>query len=434
MNIIKKYALPVLVLISIFFIGWIFGQRHGRQLTEGQINLILGSRMNSKLNRAVNFIGSEYIEQLSSDSLAELAIPAIIKKLDPHSSYIPASEFKQIEEPLQGEFDGIGIVFNMATDTVIVLNVVPSGPSQKAGILAGDRIIKVNDTIIAGQKMPQRDVMKRLRGPRGTQVELSLKRQGIDEPVLVTVTRDAIPLNSVEATVMMTESVGFIRLSQFARTSHREIKSAIDTLRKQGMKSLILDLRGNSGGFLDQAILIANEFLERGKLIVYTEDRDKKQIRQHSDGRGGATDLEIAVLIDESSASSSEILAGALQDNDRGTIIGRRSFGKGLVQSQIPFNDGSAIRLTVARYYTPSGRSIQRPYTNGDDMAYHMDLIDRYNRNEFFSADSIRFADSLKFTTPKGKIVYGGGGIMPDITTPKRSLFSPSRIIQLFFS
>ncbi|MBQ5353030.1 MAG: S41 family peptidase, partial [Alistipes sp.] len=372
MNIIKKYALPVLVLISIFFIGWIFGQRHGRQLTEGQINLILGSRMNSKLNRAVSFIGSEYIEQLSSDSLAELAIPAIIKKLDPHSSYIPASEFKQIEEPLQGEFDGIGIVFNMATDTVIVLNVVPSGPSQKAGILAGDRIIKVNDTIIAGQKMPQRDVMKRLRGPRGTQVELSLKRQGIDEPVLVTVTRDAIPLNSVEATVMMTESVGFIRLSQFARTSHREIKSAIDTLRKQGMKSLILDLRGNSGGFLDQAILIANEFLERGKLIVYTEDRDKKQIRQHSDGRGGATDLEIAVLIDESSASSSEILAGALQDNDRGTIIGRRSFGKGLVQSQIPFDDGSAMRITVAKYFTPTGRSIQKPYTAGDEEEYNM--------------------------------------------------------------
>lgn len=418
MNIIKKYALPILVLISIFCIGWIFGQRHGRQLTEGQINLILGSRMNSKLNRAVSFIGSEYIEQLSSDSLAELAIPAIIKKLDPHSSYIPASEFKQIEEPLQGEFDGIGIVFNMATDTVIVLNVVPSGPSQKAGILAGDRIIKVNDTIIAGQKMPQRDVMKRLRGPRGTQVELSLKRQGIDEPVLVTVTRDAIPLNSVEATVMMTESVGFIRLSQFARTSHREIKSAIDTLRKQGMKSLILDLRGNSGGFLDQAILIANEFLERGKLIVYTEDRDKKQIRQHSDGRGGATDLEIAVLIDESSASSSEILAGALQDNDRGTIIGRRSFGKGLVQSQIPFDDGSAMRITVAKYFTPTGRSIQKPYTAGDEEEYNMDIANRYKHNEFFSADSIHFADSLKFVTPKGKTVYGGGGIMPDIFIP----------------
>ena len=418
MNILKRYALPVLILLSIFFVGWIFGQRHGRQLTDGQIDLILGSRINSKLSRAVNYISNEYIEKIDNDSLAELAIPAIIEKLDPHSSYIPASEFKKIEEPLQGEFDGIGIVFNMATDTVIVLNVIPSGPSQKAGIVAGDRIVKVNDTIIAGQKMPQSDVMKRLRGPRGTQVNLSLKRQGITEPVEVTVTRDAIPLNSVEATVMLTDNIGFIRLSQFARTSHREIKSAIDTLRKQGMKSLILDLRGNSGGFLDQAILIANEFLERGKLIVYTEDRNQKQIRQHSDGRGKATDLDIAVLIDESSASSSEILAGALQDNDRGTIIGRRSFGKGLVQSQIPFEDGSAMRITVAKYFTPTGRSIQKPYTAGDEEEYSMDIVNRYKHNEFFSADSIHFADSLKFVTPKGKVVYGGGGIMPDIFIP----------------
>ena len=418
MNILKRYALPVLILLSIFFVGWIFGQRHGRQLTDGQIDLILGSRINSKLSRAVNYISNEYIEKIDNDSLAELAIPAIIEKLDPHSSYIPASEFKKIEEPLQGEFDGIGIVFNMATDTVIVLNVIPSGPSQKAGIVAGDRIIKVNDTIIAGQKMPQSDVMKRLRGPRGTQVNLSLKRQNIAEPVVVTVTRDAIPLNSVEATVMLTDNIGFIRLSQFARTSHREIKSSIDTLRKQGMKSLILDLRGNSGGFLDQAILIANEFLERGKLIVYTEDRNQKQIRQHSDGRGKATDLDIAVLIDESSASSSEILAGALQDNDRGTIIGRRSFGKGLVQSQIPFEDGSAMRITVAKYFTPTGRSIQKPYTAGDEEEYSMDIVNRYKHNEFFSADSIHFADSLRFVTPKGKVVYGGGGIMPDIFIP----------------
>ena len=418
MNILKRYALPVLILLSIFFVGWIFGQRHGRQLTDGQIDLILGSRINSKLSRAVNYISNEYIEKIDNDSLAELAIPAIIEKLDPHSSYIPASEFKKIEEPLQGEFDGIGIVFNMATDTVIVLNVIPSGPSQKAGIVAGDRIVKVNDTIIAGQKMPQSDVMKRLRGPRGTQVNLSLKRQNIAEPVVVTVTRDAIPLNSVEATVMLTDNIGFIRLSQFARTSHREIKSSIDTLRKQGMKSLILDLRGNSGGFLDQAILIANEFLERGKLIVYTEDRNQKQIRQHSDGRGKATDLDIAVLIDESSASSSEILAGALQDNDRGTIIGRRSFGKGLVQSQIPFEDGSAMRITVAKYFTPTGRSIQKPYTAGDEEEYSMDIVNRYKHNEFFSADSIHFADSLRFVTPKGKVVYGGGGIMPDIFIP----------------
>ena len=418
MKYLQRYALPVLIVISIFFAGWVFGHRNGRQLTEGQINFLIGSHMNDKLTKVVSYIGSDYIEPISQDSLAELAIPAILERLDPHSAYLPASEFKQVEEPLQGEFDGIGVVFNMATDTVIILNVIPSGPSQKAGILAGDRIIKVNDTLIAGQKISQTEVMKRLRGPRGTKVDLTLERKDISEPVVVTVTRDAIPLNSVEAAMMMTDKVGFIRLSQFARTSFREVKSAVDTLRKQGMTALILDLRGNSGGFLDQAILIANEFLERGKLIVYTEDRHKQRIRQYSDGTGSATDVDIAVLIDESSASSSEILAGALQDNDRGTIIGRRSFGKGLVQSQIPFEDGSALRLTVAKYYTPTGRSIQKPYTAGDEEGYHMDIVNRYNHNEFFSADSIHFADSLKFTTPKGKVVYGGGGIMPDIFIP----------------
>ena len=418
MKYLQRYALPVLIVVSIFFAGWVFGHRNGRQLTEGQINFLIGSHMNDKLTKVVSYIGSDYIEPISQDSLAELAIPAILERLDPHSAYLPAREFKQVEEPLQGEFDGIGVVFNMATDTVIILNVIPSGPSQKAGILAGDRIIKVNDTLIAGQKISQTEVMKRLRGPRGTKVDLTLERKDISEPVVVTVTRDAIPLNSVEAAMMMTDKVGFIRLSQFARTSFREVKSAVDTLRKQGMTALILDLRGNSGGFLDQAILIANEFLERGKLIVYTEDRHKQRIRQYSDGSGSATDIEIAVLIDESSASSSEILAGALQDNDRGTIIGRRSFGKGLVQSQIPFEDGSALRLTVAKYYTPTGRSIQKPYTAGDEEGYHMDIVNRYNHNEFFSADSIHFADSLKFTTPKGKVVYGGGGIMPDIFIP----------------
>ena len=418
MKYLQRYALPVLIVVSIFFAGWVFGHRNGRQLTEGQINFLIGSHMNDKLTKVVSYIGSDYIEPISQDSLAELAIPAILEKLDPHSAYLPAREFKQVEEPLQGEFDGIGVVFNMATDTVIILNVIPSGPSQKAGILAGDRIIRVNDTLIAGQKISQTEVMKRLRGPRGTKVDLTLERKDISEPVVVTVTRDAIPLNSVEAAMMMTDKVGFIRLSQFARTSFREVKSAVDTLRKQGMTGLILDLRGNSGGFLDQAILIANEFLERGKLIVYTEDRHKQRIRQYSDGTGSATDVDIAVLIDESSASSSEILAGALQDNDRGTIIGRRSFGKGLVQSQIPFEDGSALRLTVAKYYTPTGRSIQKPYTAGDEEGYHMDIVNRYNHNEFFSADSIHFADSLKFTTPKGKVVYGGGGIMPDIFIP----------------
>ncbi|MBR0394110.1 MAG: S41 family peptidase [Alistipes sp.] len=408
-----------LVVLLTFLLGWLFGQSYGRRVTDAQIRRVVGGLGGGgKVAQVLGMIEREYVDSISADSLAELAVPAILERLDPHSTYIPAYEFKQTEEPLQGEFEGIGITFNMATDTVIVLNVIPSGPSQKAGILAGDRIMKVNDTLIAGQKMSQMAVMKRLRGPRGTQVRLSLERRGIAQPVEVTVTRDKIPLHSVEATLMIADKVGFIKLSQFSRTSYYEVKKALDTLRKQGMRSLIFDLRGNAGGFLDQAILLANEFLPKGSLIVYTEDRNHKQIRQYSDGRGGSTDLEVAVLIDESSASSSEILAGALQDNDRGTIIGRRSFGKGLVQSQVPFPDGSAMRLTIARYFTPTGRSIQKPYTAGDEKGYHMDIINRYKHNEFFSADSIRFADSLRFTTPKGKVVYGGGGIMPDIFVP----------------
>ena len=419
-----KHLLKLLLIASIFVGGWLVGLYYGRQLTGNQVRILLNSHtaQNDKLARVLNMIENDYVDSISRDSLAELAIPAILHKLDPHSAYIPARNFQQVEEPLKGEFDGIGVVFNMATDTVIVLNVIPSGPSRKAGVQGGDRIIKVNDTLIAGQKMSQTSVMKRLRGPRGTQAKLSIERKGIDGLVDIVVTRDAIPLHSVEASLMLTENIGFIKLSQFARTSFAEIKKALTSLREQGMTSLIFDLRDNSGGFIDQAILIANEFLPSGSLIVYTEDRNGKQLRQFSDGRGKSTDLKIAVLINEASASSSEILAGALQDNDHGTIIGRRSFGKGLVQSQTPFKDGSALRLTIARYYTPTGRSIQKPYTAGDEESYEKDLIDRFNRNEFFSADSIHFADSLRYTTPKGKVVYGGGGIMPDIFVPLDTL------------
>ena len=419
-----KHLLRAVVLIVILSAGWLVGVYSGHRLAQNQVRLYINgyNAKNDKLTRVLTMIEREYVDSISRDSLAELAIPAILHKLDPHSVYLPPKEFEQADEPLQGEFDGIGVVFNMATDTVIVLNVIPSGPSRKAGVLGGDRIIKVNDTLIAGQKWSQTAVMKRLRGPRGTQVKLSIERKDIEGLVDIVVTRDAIPLHSVEASLMLTDKIGFIKLSQFSRTSFAEIKKAMESLRKQGMTSLIFDLRNNSGGFLDQAILIANEFLPGGSLIVYTEDRNGKKLRQYSDGRGRSTDLNIAVLIDEGSASSSEILAGALQDNDRGTIIGRRSFGKGLVQAQTPFEDGSAVRLTVARYYTPTGRSIQKPYTAGEGENYEHDLIDRYKRNEFFSADSIHFADSLRYTTPKGKVVYGGGGIMPDIFVPLDTL------------
>ena len=424
MSGVVKHLIRTLVLILILSVGWFAGLYFGRQLTDNQLRIYLNNynTQNDKLARVLMMIENDYVEPISRDSLAELAIPAVLHKLDPHSVYLPPKQFEEADESLKGEFDGIGVVFNMATDTVIVLNVIPSGPSRKAGVQGGDRIIKVNDTLIAGQKMSNASVMKRLRGPRGTKVKLSIERQGIEGLVDIIVTRDAIPLHSVEASLMLTDNIGFIKLSQFSRTSFAEIKKALVSLRAHGMRSLIFDLRGNSGGFLDQAILIANEFLPSGALIVYTEDRNGKKLRQYSDGKGGSTDLKMVVLIDEASASSSEILAGALQDNDRGTIIGRRSFGKGLVQSQTPFADGSAVRLTVARYYTPTGRSIQKPYTAGDGESYEHDLIDRFNRNEFFSADSIHFADSLRFTTPKGKVVYGGGGIMPDIFVPLDTL------------
>ncbi len=401
--------------------GVMLGQYIGRNRAQSQMHAILsrsGLGVANKLVQTCMLVERRFVDSISMDSLSELVIPLMMRELDPHSVYIPAREMQEVNEPLEGEFDGIGVMFNAATDTVIVLSVIPGGPSANAGIVAGDRIILIDGDTVAGVKMPQNDIVKRLRGPRGTEVRLSLQRRGIADPVDVTVVRDAIPINSIESAFMANGDTGYIRLSQFARTSYAELMKALSELRAEGMRKLIFDLRGNSGGYLDQAILIANEFLPEGKLIVYTEDRDRKQVKEFSDGTGTAADLALAILIDEGSASSSEILAGAVQDNDRGTIIGRRSFGKGLVQHQLPYADGSALRLTVARYYTPTGRSIQKPYVNGDDEDYEMDMVRRYNNNEFFSQDSIHFADSLKFTTPAGKTVYGGGGIMPDLFVP----------------
>ena len=417
----KHTILFPLILAAGIVLGILFGQFVGRNRAESQLRTLLsrsGLQTTNKIMQTCALIEHQFVDSISMDSLSELVIPLMMQELDPHSVYIPARQMQAVNEPLEGEFDGIGVSFNAATDTVLVLSVIPNGPSAKAGLAAGDRIIKVNDTLVSGVKMAQDDIVKRLRGPRGTEVKLSLERRGIEDLVDVTVVRDAIPIKSIESAFMVTPDIAFIRLSQFARTSHTELMEALQRLRGEGMTKLIFDLRGNSGGYMDQAILIANEFLPEGELIVYTEDRNKHQIKEFSDGRGTATDIALAVLIDEGSASSSEILAGAVQDNDRGTIVGRRSFGKGLVQHQIPYADGSALRLTVARYYTPTGRSIQKPYVNGDEYDYEMDIVRRYRNNEFFSADSIHFADSLRFVTPKGKVVYGGGGIMPDIFIP----------------
>jgi len=370
-----------------------------------------------KLDMLMSLIANRYVDTVSLDSITEKAIPLILDELDPHSVYVPAKDMAAMNESLDGEFDGIGVMFNMATDTVIVLNVINAGPSAKAGVLGGDRIIKINDTVVAGVKISQDEVMKRLRGPRGSQVKLGIQRIGVKELVPITVTRGVIPIHCINAAYMITPEIGYVVFAQFSRTAYRELMNAISLLQSQGMKKLILDLRGNPGGFLDQAIAIANEFLPANRMIVYTEERGGLRQHQFSNGKGKYQDLELAVLVDESSASSSEILAGALQDNDCGMIIGRRTFGKGLVQEQIPFSDGSAVRLTIARYYTPSGRSIQKPYDKGRE-AYNNDLINRFEHNEMFSADSIRFADSLKFQTVGGRTVYGGGGIMPDKFVP----------------
>lgn len=417
----SKYTILFpLLLAGGVILGLALGQYLGRNSTESQLRSLIGRMAlpQNKLTHTLALIENQYVDSVSMDSLAEHVIPLLVKELDPHSVYIPASEMAALNEPLEGEFDGIGVVFNMATDTVIVLNVIPQGPSDKAGVKAGDRIVEIDDSLVAGRKIPQNSIVKRLRGPRGTNVKLGLERQGIADLVSVDVVRGVIPIKSIESAFRIADRTGYIKLGQFARTTHQELLAALARLRAEGVDRLIFDLRGNSGGYLDQAILVANEFLHEGQLIVYTEDRNHEQMREYADGKGTAQEMDVVVLLDEGSASSSEILAGALQDNDRGTIVGRRSFGKGLVQRQIPYSDGSALRLTTARYFTPTGRSIQKPYTIGDDERYEEDLWNRYRNNEFFSADSIHFADSLKRLTPGGKVVYGGGGIMPDVFVP----------------
>lgn len=420
----------IILLSAVLFVGIAIG-RSGEQrrtetllhrLTEEMMrsNNLGGLMMQDKMMQTVNAVRNYYVDPIDLDTIYEKAIPSLLSELDPHSEYIPARLFNQVNESLEGEFDGIGIVFNAMTDTITVLNVVPQGPSFKAGVRSGDRIVRIDDRDVAGQGIAQDSLVKLMRGKRGTKVKLAIERQTLDELVEVEVVRDAIELHSIETAFMLDKEagIGYVRLSQFARTSYDELREALTKLRSEGLQKLIIDLRGNSGGFLDQAILIANEFLPAEKLIVYTEDRNGNKQKEYSRGNGTSTDLGLAILVDETSASSSEILAGAIQDNDRGIVLGRRTFGKGLVQTQIPFTDGSAVRLTVARYYTPTGRSIQKPYTAGDEMAYHMEIVDRYLHNELFSADSIHFDESLKFTTPGGRTVYGGGGIMPDIFIP----------------
>ncbi len=373
---------------------------------------ILRSR-NDKLNNILNIIESEYVDSVNRNDLVESAIPAILKKLDPHSVYIPAKDLARANEPLQGNFDGIGISFNMLTDTILVISTIPGGPSEKLGLLPGDKILYVNDSLVAGKKISDQTVMGMLKGPRGTVVKIKVLRNGHKELIPFEITRDKIPMYSVDVDYMVNDKTGYLRINNFAMTTYDEFMKGLRELKGKGMTSLILDLRGNSGGIMEDAIQIANQFLKEGQLIVYTKGRVQPRSEARATGKGEFETGNLVLLIDEWSASASEILAGAIQDNDRGTIIGRRSFGKGLVQEPVQLPDGSGIRLTIARYYTPTGRSIQKPYKNGFEE-YYEDLNTRYIHGEFQVSDSIHFSDSLKFTTPAGRVLYGGGGIMPD--------------------
>ena len=372
---------------------------------------------NDKINSILNIIESSYVDSVNRNDLVEAAVPAILKKLDPHSVYIPAKDLVRANEPLQGNFEGIGISFNILSDTILVISTIPGGPSEKLGLEAGDRIIYVNDSLVAGKRISDDDVMRMLKGPRGTVVRVRIYRKGQKDLLTFNITRDKIPIYSVDVNYMVNATTGYLRINNFAMTTYDEFMKGLTELRNRGMSKLILDLRGNSGGLMDPAIQIANEFLQEGQLIVYTQGRTQPRNNFTANGKGDFKTGDLVILIDEWSASASEILAGAIQDNDRGMIIGRRSFGKGLVQEPIQFTDGSGMRLTIARYYTPTGRSIQKPYNNGFDE-YYDDLNARYDRGEFERPDSIHFSDSLKFTTPGGRIVYGGGGIMPDKFIP----------------
>lgn len=372
-----------------------------------------------KINAVLNLIQSEYVDSIDVKDLVEQAIPAIIGNLDPHSYYIPASDIRAENEKLDGSMSGIGVSFFMVNDTANVDQVIPNGPAEKVGMLAGDRIISVNGESIVGGTLTAEGIRSKIRGEKGTKVRIGVKRNTSKKTLTFTITRDDIPMNTIDVSYMLDDKTGYIKIAQFGKNTYDEFFAALSKLKKDGASRYIVDLRGNPGGYMEMAILMVNEFLEQGELIVYTKGRkEREDIQVWSDDQGSFHDAQVAVLIDEYSASASEIMAGALQDNDRGLVVGRRSFGKGLVQKQIYLPDSSAIRLTIARYYTPSHRCIQKDYTLGDEDDYSKELYDRYSHGELYSADSIKVDKSKIFRTANGRIVYGGGGIEPDIFVP----------------
>lgn len=413
MNNRKNPALILLPLLIALGVG--SGIFIGRYVTTRSL-----SPKEEKMRMILKLIENDYVDQLNMDSLIEATFPELLASLDPHSAYIPSEELQVVNDDLSGSFSGVGVSFQILNDTVQVIEVIPGGPAEKVGILAGDRIVKADTVPLTGKEVTSENVFKTLRGEKGSTVILTVKRYGQKKELVFDVVRGDIPVNSVDVSYMLTDDIGYVKVTKFSRNTYIEFYNALNDLKSRGAQSFVVDLRGNSGGFMDQAIFMANEFLPAGRLIVYTNGRKmENEYMAMSDGRGKFQDYPITVLTNESSASASEIFAGAIQDNDRGLIIGRRTFGKGLVQNQTELPDSSAIRLTVARYFTPSGRSIQKEYKRGDMGKYEMDIVDRYTHGEFYNADSIKLDKDKIFFTTNGREVYGGGGIMPDVFIPE---------------
>lgn len=411
-NIKFSVYIPVILALTLAA-GIIIGNKLNRNSGS---NFPTASKVN-KFDAIVDLIQNAYVDSISTDSLIEKTIPQLLKNLDPHTTYIPAKEMVGVEEEMRGNFGGIGVQFSIQNDTVMVVDVISGGPSSKLGIVPGDRIVTVNDTLLAGKGLKNEKVLSKLRGEKGSKVNVGIKRKGMKDLIPFTITRGEIPIYSVDVNYMIDETTGYIKVSRFGEQTYEEFMQGMKELDQQGMKNVIVDLRGNPGGYLNAVIRMVNEFLPKGELIVYTQGNAQARKTFQSDSRGTFREKGITVLVDDFSASASEIFAGAIQDNDRGWIIGRRSFGKGLVQEQIPFNDGSAVRLTVARYYTPSGRCIQKPYDKGNDE-YYKDIMERAIHGEFQKVDSIKYKDTVKYKTLAGRVVHGGGGIMPDFFVP----------------
>lgn len=416
MNNKKSNRFMPLMMALCVIIGIIVGSFYSNHFSGNRLSII--NTGTNRINNLLHIIDDQYVDKVNLDSLVEDAMPKILTELDPHSVYISAKDVEAANQDLQGSFSGVGIQFVIRQDTIHVQNVIQNGPAERAGILAGDKIVMVDDHTFVGKAVTNQEAMRRLKGPKNTKVKIGVLRYGHSKPQSFVVTRGDIPIKSVSATYMIDDKTGYIRIKSFGETTYAELLVALAKLGESGFQNLIIDLRDNTGGYLQSAVQMANEFLPKNKLIVYTEGRKSPRQDFRSDGRGSYKQTPLVVLINEGSASASEIFAGAMQDNDRATVIGRRSFGKGLVQKQIEFSDGSMVRLTIARYYTPSGRCIQKPYVHGETDDYAQDLMSRYEHGEFFSQDSIKHTGP-KYHTSNGRVVYGGGGITPDIFVPE---------------